>query len=267
MVWLTALVALGTMTASGLVGAASGDTIPGGVVAGVSYGQPPAAGNTGVSSCRWRLADPYDSHLGHGGNVSRLIDGRRYWLYERRCDDRDDLMWIPEVTPGQLATHAASEVQRLVSTPVFHSAPPAHRGVVHVPMWFWTTPQSWTPVEATAWVPTEDGVLWATARAVPTALRLESGDGVTAAVTCAGPGVPWQPTDGDHSTRPCSVTYRQASTGREFGGASSRFPVTFSIVWSTSWRSSSGDGGALSPLVSSTVALVDIHEIHALVTA
>ncbi len=264
MVLVMAALALAIGATATLPQAASGGTIPGGVVAGVSFGTPPADGASGSGVCTWRRANPYDAHLGHGGEVSKVLDGQRYWLYERRCEDSDDLVWIPELTPSELAVQAAAEVRRLVPAPPLLTAPALDRAVVNAPLWFWTAQDVWQSVEATAWVLTDNGVMWATARAVPVSLRFDPGDGPLGdgPVTCVGPGTPWSPRDGDHAWSACSATVRRPTTS----GSRPSFAATLSIVWHTSWWSNSGSSGTLEPLVSSTTAPLEVHEIHALVS-
>lgn len=242
--------------------AASGGTIPGGIIAGVSFGQPETPGSTG-STCTWRKANPHDAHLGRGGEVSRLIDERRYWLYERRCGARDELVWVPEMTTSTLAEQAAAQVRRLLPPLRVHLAPPHDRGVVHVPHWFWVAPGDWQPVEATAWVPHEDGVLWATTRAVPTHLRFDPGEASGEATAhCQGPGDVWTPDRGDQAWSPCSLRYRRPSTVTDAGA----FAATVALTWTTSWQAGDGSGGSLSPLITSTNVPIEVHEIHALVS-
>ena len=251
------------LAASGAPQAASGGTIPGGIIAGVSFGVPPLPGGGG-SSCSWRLANPHDAHLGRGGEVSRVLDGLRYWLYERRCDERDDLVWVPEMTPERLAEQASQQVRRWVPEPPVSTAPPADRAVVHVPMWFWTGREFWQPVEATAWVPHGDGVLWATARAEPSLMWFDPGDGALGhgPVSCRGPGPEWTAADGDHGVSPCSVTYRHASTSTAAGA----YNALVRVIWTTSWHASDGSGGELDPLTSTAAVPIRVHEIHALVS-
>jgi hypothetical protein len=262
--FLSGLILTTVLAGTGLMMAATGDTMPGGIVAGVSYGTPPAAGSATQHQCTWMLSTPRDSATGPAETVSKLVDGVRYWLYDRLCEDRFDLVWVPEVSPANLATFAASEARRMVPAPTLHTAPPLDRGVVHVPMWFWTSAQVWQTIEATAWVPTENGVLWATARATPQSLVFDSGGSADGSglTTCVGPGSPWQTHDGDTAYSPCSVTYRRASST----SIGDQFPAALHIIWATSWTSSSGLGGTLEPLVSSTFAPVTVQEIHALLS-
>lgn len=260
MVSLILALVLGT----GLPSAASGGTTPDGIIAGVSYGTPPAPGVASTQNCSWQRANPYDAHLGHGGEVTKIFDSRRYWLFEWRCDDRDELRWIPEITPAELAHQATAEMQRRLPAVQLMTAPPPDRGVVHVPMWFWVPSSTWEVVQATAWVPTADGVLWATARATPSHLWFDPGDGVrgTGPVTCAGPGAVWRSLDGDRAHSACSTTYR-ASTPPHLDG---RFTAVLRMVWSASWWSSTGAGGPLGTLTSATATPITVHEIHALVS-
>lgn len=262
MVSLIAVVVL-VAPAAHLVQAASGDTVPGGIVAGVAVGQPPGPGTAG-SACTWRRADPHDAHLGRGGEVSRLIADRRYWLYERWCGTGIDLVWVPELAPDTLAEHAADEVRRLIPEPQVATAPPVGAAVVHVPIWFWVTEASWQAIEATAWVPVDDGVLWATARAVPTSLWLDPGDdsGGATPVTCAGPGPRWTQAHGDEAFSPCSITYRRSSDSAPSG----THRAVLRVVWSTSWTASTGEGGPLEPLHSQVTLPIAVNELHALVS-
>lgn len=257
---VTGLMLMSTLSAPQ---AASGGTIPGGIIAGVSFGTPPTLRHDGAT-CRWRRADPHDAHLGRGGEVSHIVDATRYWLYERRCDERNDLVWVPEMSAQTLAQQAAHEARRLVPEPSIRTAPPNDRAVVHVPVWFWTDPEFWQPVEATAWIPHGDDVLWATARAEPSLLWFDPGDGQRGhgPVSCPGPGDAWTPADGDHTESPCSVTYRHASAT----SASGVFTGMLRVVWTTSWHASDGSRGVLEPLTSVVAVPIEVHEIHALVS-
>lgn len=264
---ILALTAAGTLTGGlmgGLPGAASGGTTPDGIIAGVSFGTPPTPGTSSSQQCSWRRANPYDAHLGHGGEVSKTFEGRRYWLFELRCADTDEIRWIPEITPAELAYEAADEARRRLPAAQLMTAPPPDRGVVHVPMWFWVPPSTWTAIEATAWVPTADGVVWATARATPSHLWFDPGDGAlgNGPVICPGPGLVWRPTDGDRTPSPCSATYR-ASAPPHVGG---RFTAALRTVWTASWWASTGAGGTLGTLTSDTFSPIAVHEIHALVS-
>lgn len=242
---------------------ASGGTIPGGITAGVSFGTPPIPGTPTAGDCRFELARPVDVEFGQSEPTSRWFDGRRYWLYDEICDGIVDTLWIPEMTPNTLGLDATAHVSRLLPAPRPALAPPSSRLVVQIPAWFWTDPHMWQPVEATAWVPTPAGILWATARARPTRLRLDVSDAHgLRRHDCAGPGPIWQPADGDRRGSSCQMVF---TTTR--GRSGHRGPdVTMSVSWSVDWWSSTGQSGHVGQLTTSTAVPVRVQEILALVS-
>lgn len=242
---------------------ASGGIVPGGITAGVSFGTPPEPGSSSSDPCRFELARPDDIEFGRSEPTSRWIGDRLYWLYDHICDDIMATLWIPESTPAQLGQDATAQISRLLPAPRVGTAPTPSRLVVHSPVWFWTDPTLWHPVQVTAWVPTPTGILWSTARARPMRLRLDAprlADPRRA--SCPGPGPIWRIEDGDTTGSPCQIVF--TTTLDRVG--SRAWDLVMHIDWQVDWWSSTGDSGAAGTVTTSTATPARAHEILALVS-
>jgi hypothetical protein len=212
------------------------------------------------SSCTW---DPLGAsaaldRFDRGQPVERSVDGIRYRAYVHACESVDRVVWTPERTPDELARDGRLSLMRALPKPRLDSAPPSGDARVQARMWFWTdTP--FEPQSVTAWVPGPDGAVWATMTATPTRLVLDPGDRPfgTDPVVCDGPGEPWLPEYSDGWVSECTYTYRHSSVLADDGEA---FRARMTIEWDVTWTSSTGAGGALSPLSSTSVTPIDVRD-------
>lgn len=194
--------------------------------------------------------------------IEKVIAGVRYRLYQRIGLGSTVLVWIPQRTREQLAFDGRAYVSRLLPAPSLDAAPPLDAGIVTVGTWFWTT-TAWRPLRVTAQVPGPSGIVWATTTATPARLLIDPGDG-SAPVVCDGPGRPWLPEHGDEATSECMHTFRHSSVLAPDGRA---FPAVVSIEWQVTWTSSSGAGGVLAPITTTTGVPITVREIQAIVTS
>lgn len=269
---LVSCVIVGTVSFVGVAHAADGGTGSGGsnggtIWAGVQTSAPPSSLNGGGSACRWAPETAYDSSTGTGSRtpITMRLNGLRYRLFNRTCNGRRRLVWIPQLSARQLATQSSLLVYGKLPRPGFRFAPSADDVVVKVGTWIWTDPSAWKPVTATAWIPTPTGIIWTRTTATPITMRFDTDDSVYAGggrgnTTCLGPGVPWTPLAGDTTTSPCSYSYRHASSSRPSG----RFPATMSVTWAITWTSNVGAGGVLPPYTNSANLTVRVRELQAL---
>jgi hypothetical protein len=236
------------------------------IMAGVRIGIPPSINND-VSNCEWSPAIPRDSMIGSNGEVFKQIGSIRYQLYDYTCSDRTpatSYYWIPQVSNETLASEASSVLYDNIPAPWGEFAPPAHRGVVKLGMWFWVNPLIWVPVSVTAWVPTPSGPISVTTTATPKKLKFQPGDGDLGSgeVECNGPGRWWFPIFGDSLDSTCMYTY-QHSSALHSGGA---FPAKLGIEWHVTWRSNTGASGTLRDVTLNASHQIVVHELQALVT-
>ena len=85
-------------------------------------------------------------------------NGVKYRWYARVCRTRltgegSDITfhWIPVVSESTMATQASKYAFGLIPVPLVGTSPPAHRGVVNLPMWWWVSPSTWRTVSVTVW--------------------------------------------------------------------------------------------------------------------
>lgn len=254
------------------IGAADGSIGSGGsgegiIWAGVQFSSSQPSG-TSSSQYTWRTLTTYDANRGRDTYITKVVNGIRYRLYERIArDGSSTLVWIPMVTPTQLARQAAVQVRSLLPVPRPRLAPPADAGVVTVGTWVWLDATNWVPVSVYAWIPTETGSVWARTTATPVVLNFSTEDDGTPTgtrrgiVSCRGPGRVWQPSDGDHAVSACMYTYRHASTSRPNGV----FAAAVSVQWRIVWTSNAGSGGTLPNEIVSAPLSVKVDELQALV--
>lgn len=246
----------------------SGGSSGGTIWAGVQTGTPPNSLNGTGNVCRWTPETAYDSTTGTGSRtpITMRLNGLRYRLFNRTCNGRRRLVWIPQVSARQLATQSSLLVYGRLPRPGFNFAPSIDDVVVKVGTWMWTNPDAWKPVTATAWIPTPTGIIWTRTTATPITMRFDTEDAVQAGggrgnMSCLGPGVPWTPLLGDSADSPCHYTYRHASVANPGG----RFAAAMSITWAISWTSNVGAGGILPPYTNSAPTTVRVRELQALV--
>jgi len=144
---LLACVVVSTTSLVGVAQAADGGTGSGGssggtIWAGVQTSTPPSSLNGGGSVCRWAAETAYDSSTGTGSRtpITMRLNGLRYRLFNRTCNGRRRLVWIPQLSPRQLATQSSLLVYGKLPRPGFRFAPSADEMVVKVGTWIWTDP-------------------------------------------------------------------------------------------------------------------------------
>lgn len=247
-------------------GVGSGGAEDGTIWAGVQTGTPPSEGSATV--CTWTIESGYDSTSGEGSDdpITTTIDGIVYVLYSRNCGGRSSVVWVPQLSPSQLAEQASVLVRGRLSSPAMHFAPPSGAGVVSVPTWIWADRSWWHSVSATAWLPTPGGVVWARTTATPVRMTFTTEDSLRAgdgrhSVVCDGPGDEWNESIGDDGESDCSYTYRHASTTRDSG----RFDASVAVDWEISWQSNVGVGGRLPGYTTTSSVDVTVRELQALV--
>lgn len=131
--------------------------------------------------------------------------------------------------------------------------------VVNAYTWFWTDPASFQPLTARA----DAGGMWSQVVVTPTALSFTPGDGADG-VSCSGPGVVWQPTDGVWSPSPAGCHYRYPHSS--IHQPDRQITATYGIQWSVAWTSSTGLSGTLPQLTTSSNATFAVAEAQAVVT-
>lgn len=151
----------------------------------------------------------------------------------------------PQVTPAQLAQQVVRRLG-LRGAAIGTAPPPGVVGLVHAPVWLWTSVSAttWGPVSETASVPG----LSVTATARATRIVWQMGDGNS--VTCTGPGTPYRASFGAVASPTCGHVYERASTGLP-GGA---FTVTATTTWEVAWTGG-GQSGTLTTTRTSTSRL------------
>jgi len=141
------------------------------------------------------------------------------------------VVWSPQRTPVDPVALAQQALQYVpLSPPLIGMSPaPGRDQLVNVATWLWVDPAAWAPVSASA----SAGGVRVTTTATPVRVVWDMGDG--AAVTCPGPGTPYDPAH-PAATPSCSYTYRRPGE---------RLAVTATVEWSVRWVSTSGAGGDL----------------------
>jgi hypothetical protein len=131
--------------------------------------------------------------------------------------------------------------------------------VVNAYTWFWSDPESFRALTARA----DAADVWVQVTVTPTALSFAPGDGADA-VSCAGPGVAWQRTDGVWAPSPVGCHYRYPHSS--IRQPDQQVTATYGISWSVAWTSSTGASGTLPDLTTSSNATFAVAEVQAVVT-
>jgi hypothetical protein len=130
--------------------------------------------------------------------------------------------------------------------------------VVNADTWYWTSAGSYSTQTQTAGAPG----LTATVVVTPAGLRFTPGDG-SPTVSCAGPGVAWQPADGLYAASPdgCDYRYTQSSVDR----ANGELTATYAIRWNVSWSASDGEFGTFPSITTTTNSTFAVIQVQTLV--
>ncbi len=163
-------------------------------------------------------------------------------------------------TPAQLAIQALATLR--VPVPAMHRSPPETNSDAGQPYtwvnawtWFWTDTASWRELSATA----RAGGVWARVTVTPSTLTYSPGDG-GGAVSCVGPGRPWQVADANTSPSGggCGYRYQHVS-------ANGPITATLTSTWTVTWVGSGGSSGTLPDLtrqVSSSFVVEQIQVVN-----
>lgn len=145
----------------------------------------------------------------------------------------------PPPDPAVLAQQAYGElslpVPNAFRSPSERNSDPAHGGfpftIVGLRTWFWVG--DWQALQRTVEL---QGVS-VTLTATPVEVRFDPGNGDGAA-SCAGPGRPWTPADGNAEPTDggCAYTYTRVSPDGPL-------TATTSVEWAVDWTSNTGAGG------------------------
>lgn len=165
--------------------------------------------------------------------------------------------------PSVLAVQAAAELD--LGVPSIDRSPSAdlrYDGAAYsyarLATWFWTSSASWRTRSKTVTASNEAGSASATATATPTVLVFDPGT-AAAAVSCAGPGEPWQTGDTNGpAPSGCSYTYPAPT--------SDLLTATVTIQWSVSWTGSFGMGGTLPMQTTSASQQLRVLQVATVVT-
>ena len=171
----------------------------------------------------------------------------------------------PAVTPRVLAQQAVDELVLPLPTPQ-HSpdlrlADGRSATVVGEHTWFWTDPDRWRPVSRRV----QAGAVWAEVHAEPVRLSLDPGNGQDA-VSCTGPGTPYDRSFGVHTASPdCGLVFERSSVD----SPGEQVTASWSITWRVRWSGFDGTnpvGGELPEMTSQADARLAVAEAQALGT-
>jgi hypothetical protein len=195
-----------------------------------------------------------------------------------RCEGQNiQVSWRPLVADGSgnlvvqvsaqdLLPGARDRVVRRLPTPVPRIMPADEdaNGFTYVQnrTFFWVEqrPGLWEPVSATA----SAGGISVTVQATPVRLVVDPGDG-SEKVVCEGAPPPVTKATYHPDIEGCSFIYRHSSATAPNGET---FPVVASIVWHATWTASTGEGGDLGYLsTTSDVRDLAVAEVQALIVA
>lgn len=202
------------------------------------------------------------------------------WVCPANITTTPGCTWVPNTPntpagPGapSAVTLAVEAANRLaLPTPAIHTNPDSLQGhspdtVVNFSTWLWLDPGAYRPVSVTA----SAGGVSATTTATPTGVVWDMGDanpseGIPAGVVnCNGPGTPWSsavdPSGEGPDPSGCEYTYHYSTDNRP------PYIVTATISYDVSWRASTGQGGTLPGLQSSSTEDLNVDQIESVITS
>ena len=185
------------------------------------------------------------------GPVRQTVNGTDLQLYQRQCDGITQTVWVPVLSPRDLALMAANEVERRLPQPSLALSPAAvPGGVVNLEEWLAVADPG--AVAATAAIPG----LSVTVTASPASMVWDMGNHDV--VRCAGLGSQWRPGLGDGARPSCGYTYRWYSADRP----GDRYQVSVTLAWSVAWVGTDGTSGVLGDLSTVTGFGFRVREIQ-----
>ena len=243
-------------------GSAGGSSVASWVaVGGGNVGRP-----AGTTSCGpWDHAANMTAQEGVAdlGTVD-VRDGVIWNLLYRECEpDTVQYIWVPDIDPEDLARMAFEEVERALDPPAISLYPAVASGVVNLETYLAVEPMADVSVTAG---PLPPSGITATTTATVVAIEWDTGDPEAGVITCDPWGEPPQPGAAISGDAPCGWTPAYPSTP-EFGVDDGTFDGSVTVVWQVSWTASTGDGGDLGELRTSTPVSYVVREIQTVGTS
>lgn len=190
-----------------------------------------------------------------GGQAIQHCGFDQWRNYRSRTWTRRVVATLP--TPSKTVVQTAKDKAAPPAPRIRLSPSERHEQIVQLPTWMWVEDRAWKTHTARA----EAGRAWAEARAVPTRVIWNMGNGDT--VVCNGPGKPYDThRPGDAQSSNCTYTYETSSAGRPHD----RYTVSATVVYRVTWKGSNGSGGSLGEIHKTSSTPVRVAEIQALDT-
>lgn len=167
------------------------------------------------------------------------------------------------IDPAAVAQQALTTLRIPAPTPGRYPAGRLQDGrpytVVRAYTWYYTDRAGFKVLTARAAV----GAVSAQVTVTPTRLSFTPGDGARA-VSCPGPGVAWQRSDGPWAASPAGCDYRYPHSS--IGEPNGEVTATYGITWAITWSASTGASGTLPPLTTTVNSTFAVAEAEAVVT-
>ena len=175
-------------------------------------------------------------------------NGESEWMWFRICDGVMQTRWVGGPTPREVAQNVYDEAFTALPKPVVSLTGRLDFQIVNAPTTISVEPIA--PVTATAEVPGLGVTVTATAKLVRFATgSIVTGD--TTTIECP----PW-------GGETCTWTPRYPSVLKTTGFDDHRYHGTASVVWSVEWTSTTGAGGTLEDITSTSPVLVGVGEVQ-----
>lgn len=204
----------------------------------------------------WQRFNTTCRTVGYDGDRAIQDCGFDEWRnYRARTWTRRVIVTPP--APSKTIVQAAKDRAAPPAPRIRLSPSERHEQIVQLPTWMWVDGQAWKTHTARA----EAGGAWADAKAVPTRVIWNMGNGDT--VVCNGPGKPYDTRrPGKAQSSNCTYTYETSSAGRPHN----RYTVSATVVYRATWKGSNGSGGSLGEIRKTSSTPVRVAEIQALDT-
>jgi hypothetical protein len=182
------------------------------------------------------------------------------WISTQTAAPAQPVTVVPTVDPRTVALEAEASLRLPAPSMRFN---PSGTSVVNLPTWLWVGADIWHTYSVTASI----GAVSATAVATPRSVTWTLGDG--GAVTCAGPGRPFDQLQAAAAqTTSCSYTYHTSSEGQpspDDNPDDASFAVHAVVTWSVSWTAQGAPGqGSLPSLTTGATVPVRVEQVESI---